>query len=137
MKIEYSDRVEWRNKKRYLHRVDGPAIEWISGHKEWYLNGVRHRVDGPAIDGHPINGSKVWWFNGKLHREGGPAIERINGDKEWWQSGNRHRLDGPAIELISGIYQWWIDGCEFYSEEEWFKALDKDSQIAYLFNMGK
>ena len=25
-----------------LHRVDGPAIEWADGSKEWYLNGVEY-----------------------------------------------------------------------------------------------
>ena len=38
-----------------LHRLDGPAIEYLDGHKEWWLNGKLHRLDGPAIefiDGH-------------------------------------------------------------------------------------
>ena len=25
-----------------LHRLDGPAIEWVDGGKEWWLNGQRH-----------------------------------------------------------------------------------------------
>ena len=28
----------WLNEE--LHREDGPAIEWLDGTKEWYLNGV-------------------------------------------------------------------------------------------------
>ncbi len=27
--------------KGLLHREDGPAIEWPSGHKSWYINGHR------------------------------------------------------------------------------------------------
>jgi hypothetical protein len=47
-----------------LHRVDGPACEWLSGHKEWYLNGELHRVDGPAIEW--TDGTKSWYLNDKL-----------------------------------------------------------------------
>jgi len=32
------------------HRTDGPAMEFSSGYKAWYANGVLHRVDGPAIE---------------------------------------------------------------------------------------
>ena len=45
-----------------LHRVDGPAVEYVSGYKEWCLNGKRHRVDGPAVE--YASGAKEWWLNG-------------------------------------------------------------------------
>lgn len=67
------------------HREDGPACEWASGDKYWYLNGKHHREDGPAIE--CTDGDKIWYLNGKLHRENGPAIERINGNKSWWLNG--------------------------------------------------
>ena len=76
------DRIEYHNDEGQLHRVDGPAIEWIDGGKEWWLNDKRHREDGPAVEWD--NGSKVWYLNGKLHREDGPAAEYDNGDKEWY-----------------------------------------------------
>jgi hypothetical protein len=38
------------------------AIEWYSGHKEWYFNGKRHRVDGPAIVW--ADGRQIWYLNG-------------------------------------------------------------------------
>jgi hypothetical protein len=41
-----------------LHRIDGPAIEYINGTKEWYQNGELHRIDGPAIEG----GDTVEWY---------------------------------------------------------------------------
>ena len=46
-----------------LHREDGPAIEYTSGTKGWYLNGELHREDGPAIE--QASGSKEWWLNDK------------------------------------------------------------------------
>lgn len=63
-------------KNRKYHRVDGPAIEYANGRKEWWLNGNRHRLDGPAIDyGDNIGDRKEWYVNGLLHRVDGPAIE--------------------------------------------------------------
>lgn len=47
----------------WLHRHDGPAIEWANGQKEWYLDGKRHRTDGPALK--YANGDKEWWVNGE------------------------------------------------------------------------
>lgn len=67
------------------HREDGPAIEWVDGGKEWYLNGKRHRKDGPAL-------------------------ERGNGDREWFLNNKRHRLDGPAIEYGNGEKVWYVNG---------------------------
>ena len=30
---------EYTNAEGQLHRIDGPAIEWASGSKSWYING--------------------------------------------------------------------------------------------------
>jgi hypothetical protein len=73
------------NKNGKLHCLDGPAIEYSNGDKEWYQNGKKHRVDGPAIE--CVNGNKEWWQNGKLHRIGGPAIQWSNGKKFWYLGG--------------------------------------------------
>jgi len=62
MKKVYNNKIEWVNKSKKLHRVDGPAIIFTNGHKEWYLNGKLHRVDGPAIEWY--NGMKSWFLNG-------------------------------------------------------------------------
>ncbi len=56
-------RTEWRNNQGLLHRTDGPAIEWVSGTKSWWVNGLRHRTDAPAIE--YSNGMREWWINGK------------------------------------------------------------------------
>ncbi|NVM34067.1 MAG: hypothetical protein HWN81_00630 [Candidatus Lokiarchaeota archaeon] len=50
-----------------LHRLDGPAIEYASGSKWWYVKGKRHRLDGPAVEF--SSGSKRWWVNGKYLTE--------------------------------------------------------------------
>jgi len=51
-----------------LHREDGPAIERVSGFKEWWINDNLHREDGPAIE--YADGSKAWYLNGvKLTEE--------------------------------------------------------------------
>ena len=51
----------------YLHRTDGPAIEYTDGTKCWYLNGTLHRSDGPAVE--DADGSKSWHINGAEYSE--------------------------------------------------------------------
>lgn len=65
-----------------LHREDGPAIEYKSGPKHWFVNGKRHRLDGPAIE-YP-NSYNAWYKDGLCHREDGAAIEFVNGGKMYW-----------------------------------------------------
>jgi hypothetical protein len=71
-----------------LHRENGPAVEWDSGSKSWYLNGQLHRVDGPAIE--YADGEKWWYVNGEKHRENGPAIEFVDGVKRWYLNGKQY-----------------------------------------------
>jgi hypothetical protein len=85
--IDEDKNILWYNDKDQLHRLDGPAIEWSSGHKSWWVEGKRHRLDGPAIE--DANGDKEWWVEGKLHRLGGPAVEGTNGYKAWYVDGKR------------------------------------------------
>jgi hypothetical protein len=51
----------WRINKGLLHREDGPAVEYTSGHKEWWVKGKLHRLEGPAVERH--DGIKEWWVN--------------------------------------------------------------------------
>jgi len=88
---------------------------YANGNKLWYQNGKLHRLDGPAVDW--VDENKSWWQNGKCHRLDGPAIERTNGDKLWYQNDKLHRLDGPAIERANGDKSWYIDD-EKLTEEE-------------------
>ena len=62
----YEDRTEWYQNEK-LHRVDGPAIEYVNGDKFWYLNGDRHRTDGPAVE--YANEQKWWYLNGEQYTE--------------------------------------------------------------------
>ena len=41
-----------------------PAVIYVDGQKEWYLEGYRHREDGPAVI--YSNGDEVWWEYGKI-----------------------------------------------------------------------
>ena len=90
--------IEYRNPAGQLHRVDGPAIEYVNGYKS------------------------VWWLNGELHREDGPAIEYAGGDKLWFLNDELHREDGPAVEYVNGYKEWYLYGIE-YSEEEFNKKI--------------
>ena len=48
-----------------------------NGDEYWELpNGKMHREVGPAIV--YLDGDKEWWINGKLHREDGPAVKQKN-----------------------------------------------------------
>ena len=121
--------IEYRNRGGELHREDGPAIEYVNGHKEWLWNGKNHREDGPAIEW--ASGIKDWYINGKLHREDGPAVEYTNGDKFWYINGKRHREDGPAIEFVNGDKEWWVNDVEL-SEKEFLKWWLKNSKTFKL-----
>tara|TARA_R110000868_G_scaffold60676_2_gene184990 strand:+ start:6792 stop:7115 length:324 start_codon:yes stop_codon:yes gene_type:complete len=64
IKIDDEGKYYYSDKKMTLfHREDGPACEYISGTKAWYLNGDCHRQDGPAIE--YTNGTKGWYFYNK------------------------------------------------------------------------
>jgi len=82
----------------------------------WYnLDGERHRTDGPAVD--YASGYKAWYLKGKLHREDGPACEYADGTKYWFLKGKRltekefnKRLksdpcDGKVIEVDGKKYK--------------------------------
>jgi hypothetical protein len=107
--IDSSKTKRWKNKKGKFHRLDGPAVEYPSGAKEWFQNGKIHRLDGPAR-------------------------ERTNGTKEWWQNGKRHRLDGPAVVFLEGIKQWWLNDILYKTKEEYFDALSGEAKAKCLFS---
>jgi hypothetical protein len=57
----------WMLPKGTLHREDGPAIEYRTGTKLWYINGELHREDGPAVM--YGSGAKSWHLHGKKYSE--------------------------------------------------------------------
>jgi hypothetical protein len=89
----------------------------------YYLNNELHRLNGPACE--YINGEKYWYQNGKLHRLDGPAFEYSTGTKIWYQNGKCHRIDGPAFEYCDGRKYWYYEGkrIECNSQEEFERYL--------------
>jgi hypothetical protein len=128
--IDKNGNKDWRNKEGELHREDGPAVEFINGDKEWWINDKRHREDGPACE--CSNGYKAWYKNGELHREDGPACEYANGNKSWWLNGLLHREDGPAVEYINGNKEWYLNGKKLSAKEIKVKFLLKDDGLSAL-----
>lgn len=129
--IEYSDGTkEWYQYGK-LHREDGPAIEYPYGGQEWWLS-VRHRLGGPAIEN---SYGEQWWVNGRLHREDGPAVVWSDGVREWYVNGKLHRENGPAREYSDGNNEWYNRGSRLrgldinrfiYSKSHVFDPTNKD-----------
>jgi hypothetical protein len=92
------------------------------GNKFWYHNDNLHRLDGPAVE--YVDGSKEWYVDDKCHRTDGPAVEYASGTKCWYVDGKRHRTDGPAVEYASGTKCWYHDGDEL-TEAQWRKRVTK------------
>lgn len=61
--------------------IEYTVEKWADGIYWWYNNYV-HRKNGPAIE--YINGDKYWLQFGKRHREDGPAVMLADGTKEYW-----------------------------------------------------
>lgn len=98
-------------KEQFIH-VDEAGDKYYYSDREMY---TRHREDGPAVE--YSTGTKEWWINDKLHREDGPAVEYLNGTKEWWVDGKLHREDGPAVEWAHGDKEWWVDDKRLTEDE--------------------
>jgi len=104
----YGNKI-WKNKEGELHRLDGPAIEFFDGGKEWYQNGELHKLDGPAII-YP-DGYMSWYIKNKCHRE-----------------------DGPAIIYHDNSKSWCLEDKPYKTKEEWFNALSDEAKIRCLFS---
>ena len=55
--------IRYYNEQNRSHREDGPAIEYIDGHKFWLIDSLLHRVDGPAME-YP-NRDKYYFIMGR------------------------------------------------------------------------
>jgi hypothetical protein len=107
--IDLYGNKEWRNAEGLLHRLDGPAAEWVNRNKKWWKNGNLHRLDGPAIE--YLDGYKVWYKNGVLHCE-----------------------DGPAVITSDGFKTWCLNGIIYKTKEEYFNSLSDKAKAKCLFN---
>ena len=95
----------WYNGKRHREN-DLPAVQWGSGFKQYYKNGIEYCF---IVQN---NGTKEYYnHNWMLHKFDSPAIEYANGDVEYWEDGLRHRTDGPAV--VIGDKQYWFENGEF------------------------
>ena len=101
--------------RKVLHRENGPAIEWVTGTKEWWQDGLQHRTGGPAIEW--FDGTTTWYQNGQVHRINGPAVEYANGIKIWFQNNKQHRIDGPAVVSPDGNNLWYLQGVRMTEAE--------------------
>jgi len=62
------DKFYYKDKAMTIfHRTDGPAVEWVNGSKEWFVDGKKHRLDGPAVEGR--DGIKAWYVDGEYLTE--------------------------------------------------------------------
>ena len=91
----------WTNSNGYPHRIDGPAVEYLNGDKEWKVNGKLHRIGGPALQYAFTYGLEEWWVDGKLHNSTGPAVVNyITGVNEWWIDGEKVLEDNPIFQEL-------------------------------------
>jgi hypothetical protein len=58
----------WRNSAGQLHRLDGPAMEFMGGNSYWYHMGLMHRIGGPAVK-NITTGKCYWWIHGVQYTE--------------------------------------------------------------------
>ena len=103
---KYGDKF-WYNEKGQFHRKDDlPAIKYIGGEIDWWINNKRHRKDGPAV---------IW----------------PDGAQFWWLNGHRHREDGPAVIFSDGRKEWYLNN-QKYSEEEYNIYLDRNIKLVFI-----
>jgi len=61
---KYGNKFYYKDREMTMHhRLDGPAIEWADGDKEWFVDGKLHRLDGPAYE--DVDGNKKWFVDDK------------------------------------------------------------------------
>jgi len=72
-----------------LHRLDGPAIEYSNGTKEWFQCGKCHRTDGPAVIW--SDGDEEWWVNDK---------ELNTNEVEAWINNNNIDLETKKHQVL-------------------------------------
>jgi len=75
---------------------NGYVIE-EDGSYRWYQNGFLHREDGPALEF--VDGTRYWYQNGELHRTDGPAAEWPDGAYSWHLNNRRYSFDEYVDQL--------------------------------------
>jgi len=127
-------------KEGLLHRLDGPACEYIDGSQHWYKEGLPHRTDGPSnVD----EFGESWQIEGKLHRFNAPAAIHLNpraeSFEEWSIFGKKHREDGPAVKFTkegTEYFSWYINDEEILQEnfEKIIGSIKEEQLVTYLIS---
>ena len=76
---------------------NGYVIE-EDGSYRWYQNGFLHREEGPALEF--VDGTRYWYQNGQLHRTDGPAVEWASGGRCWFLNDLEYSFE----EYVNKIY---------------------------------
>jgi hypothetical protein len=117
----------WESKEGYLHRGnDKPAIEFIDGGKEWFIDGkfIKRNYDKNFYKTHEVYNDKFFDYYGDEIKTKTAQLKRVldelnkpteilsNGTKIWRnKEGQKHRgNDKPAIEWSDGKKSWYING---------------------------
>ena len=85
LKYHYDNAILYhkKNGSRCWHRIDGPAYIAGNGDKTYCINGLLHRKDGPARDF--VSGQKEWWVEGEyIDCKSQEEFERILKLKLFW-----------------------------------------------------
>ena len=59
LEIDKNGNRRWYDEEGLFHRVDGPAIEYWYGAKEWCIHGRQCREDGPTQE--YGDGARYYW----------------------------------------------------------------------------
>jgi hypothetical protein len=76
-----SDVEVWVDKNNFIHRENEYAYICYTGDKVWFQHGRKHRTNGPAVE--YINGKGEWFINGKLL-----SIDKVKLLKLWHERNN-------------------------------------------------
>ena len=118
--VVYKDGTKRWCKDNKFHRVDGPAIEWVDGIKEWWYKGI---YVGKGDKPNPT----LWERLTSVEINGGPLLNGcvvdLFGVKRWYKDDLRHREDGPAVERVDGDTRWYINGKYYGWNAKGFWAL--------------
>jgi len=100
-----------------LHRLDGPAVKWVNGDAEYYIEGVEYTKEEfeKKVNELKMKTTKYDIIvetrndKGELHSFNDKhAFERQGfGDKRWYKENKLHRLEGPAVEWCNGDKEWY------------------------------
>ena len=78
------------------------------GNKFHYKDDILHNEDGPAVI--YVNGALEYWIEGELVDEYRPAIINSDDTVEYYVKGKPHSEYGPAVIRANGGVEYWIEG---------------------------